>query len=75
MAHALNGKKGRSLTFSCFMTALVWFSVSVPVADVVGVKEGRVSVLPRKSAEDSDKDFTGGSSEEGLFCSMPLSTC
>ncbi|XP_019746539.1 ceramide kinase isoform X1 [Hippocampus comes] len=33
-------------------------TISVPVADVVGVEEGRVSVLPHKSAEDSDKDFT-----------------
>ncbi|XP_037122250.1 ceramide kinase family protein [Syngnathus acus] len=33
-------------------------TISVSVADVVGVEEGRVSVLPCKSAEDSDKDFT-----------------
>lgn len=34
--------------------------VSVPVAEVVGVEEGRIDVLPRKSVEDTDKDFTGG---------------
>uniref|UniRef100_A0A8C9YNE5 Zgc:158263 n=1 Tax=Sander lucioperca TaxID=283035 RepID=A0A8C9YNE5_SANLU len=34
--------------------------VSVPVAEVVGVEEGRVEILPRKSVEDTDKDFTGG---------------
>ncbi|XP_076598224.1 ceramide kinase [Chaetodon auriga] len=33
-------------------------SVSVPVAEVVGVEEGRVEILPRKSVEDTDKDFT-----------------
>ncbi|KAM9829103.1 ceramide kinase family protein [Syngnathus typhle] len=33
-------------------------TISVSVADVVGVEEGRVSGLPCKSAEDSDKDFT-----------------
>lgn len=32
---------------------------SVPVAEVVGVEEGRVEVLPRKLVEDTDKDFTG----------------
>lgn len=34
--------------------------VSVPVAEVVGVEEGRVEILPQKSVEDTDKDFTGG---------------
>ncbi|XP_029975719.1 ceramide kinase isoform X1 [Salarias fasciatus] len=33
-------------------------TVSVPVSEVVGVEEGRVEILPRKSAEDTDKDFT-----------------
>ncbi|XP_017286366.1 ceramide kinase family protein [Kryptolebias marmoratus] len=33
-------------------------TVSVPVAEVVGVEEGRVEILPRKSVEDTDKDFT-----------------
>lgn len=33
--------------------------VSVPVAEVVGVEEGRVEILPQKSVEDTDKDFTG----------------
>ncbi|XP_057685360.1 ceramide kinase family protein [Corythoichthys intestinalis] len=33
-------------------------TISVSVSDVVGVEEGRVSVLPRKTVEDSDKDFT-----------------
>ncbi|XP_041802598.1 ceramide kinase family protein isoform X2 [Chelmon rostratus] len=32
--------------------------ISVPVAEVVGVEEGRVEVLPQKSVEDTDKDFT-----------------
>ncbi|XP_075882471.1 ceramide kinase [Nelusetta ayraudi] len=31
---------------------------SVPVAEVVGVEEGRVEVLPQKLVEDTDKDFT-----------------
>lgn len=39
--------------------------VSVPVSEVVGVEEGRVEILPKKSVEDSDKDFTGGSSFPG----------
>lgn len=33
-------------------------TVSVPVAEVVGVEEGRVQILPHKSVEDTDKDFT-----------------
>lgn len=33
-------------------------TVSVPVAEVVGVEEGRVEILPQKSVEDTDKDFT-----------------
>jgi len=33
--------------------------VSVPVPEVFGVEEGRVEILPRKSVEDTDKDFTG----------------
>ncbi|XP_041802597.1 ceramide kinase family protein isoform X1 [Chelmon rostratus] len=33
-------------------------TISVPVAEVVGVEEGRVEVLPQKSVEDTDKDFT-----------------
>lgn len=33
-------------------------TISVPVAEVVGVEEGRVEILPHKSVEDSDKDFT-----------------
>ncbi|XP_028264789.1 ceramide kinase [Parambassis ranga] len=31
---------------------------SVPVAEVVGVEEGRVEILPQKLVEDTDKDFT-----------------
>lgn len=34
-------------------------TVSVPVAEVFGVEEGRVEILPHKSIEDTDKDFTG----------------
>ncbi|XP_027899563.1 ceramide kinase [Xiphophorus couchianus] len=33
-------------------------TVSVPVAEVVGVEEGQVEVLPHKSVEDTDRDFT-----------------
>lgn len=33
-------------------------AVSVPVAEVVGVENGRVEILPQKSVEDTDKDFT-----------------
>ncbi|XP_030590492.1 ceramide kinase [Archocentrus centrarchus] len=33
-------------------------TVSVPVAEVVGVEEGRVEILPQRSVEDTDKDFT-----------------
>lgn len=39
--------------------------VSVPVSEVVGVEEGRVEILPKKSVEDTDKDFTGGVSFRG----------
>lgn len=38
-------------------------TVSVPVAEVVGVEEGRVEVLPHKSVEDTDRDFTGINSQ------------
>ncbi|CAB1452614.1 unnamed protein product [Pleuronectes platessa] len=33
-------------------------TISVPVAEVVGVEEGRVEILPQKLVEDKDKDFT-----------------
>ncbi|XP_026224600.1 ceramide kinase family protein [Anabas testudineus] len=33
-------------------------TTSVPVAEVVGVEEGRVEILPQKLVEDTDKDFT-----------------
>ncbi|XP_047223846.1 ceramide kinase family protein isoform X1 [Girardinichthys multiradiatus] len=33
-------------------------TVSVPVAEVVGVEEGRVEILPHKSVEDTGRDFT-----------------
>ncbi|KAK1898927.1 Ceramide kinase [Dissostichus eleginoides] len=33
-------------------------TISVPVAEVVGVEEGRVEILPQKSIEDTDKVFT-----------------
>ncbi|XP_070695688.1 ceramide kinase isoform X2 [Pempheris klunzingeri] len=33
-------------------------TISVPVAEVIGVEEGRVEILPQKSVEDTDKDFT-----------------
>lgn len=32
---------------------------SVPVSELIGVEEGQVEILPRKSFEDTDKDFTG----------------
>lgn len=31
---------------------------TIPVSEVVGVEEGRVQILPHKSVEDADKDFT-----------------
>ncbi|XP_061842747.1 ceramide kinase isoform X2 [Nerophis lumbriciformis] len=31
---------------------------TVSVADIIGVEDGRVTILPHKSAEDTDKDFT-----------------
>lgn len=37
---------------------LTVIKVSVPVAEVVGVEEGRVEILPQKSVEDNDKEFT-----------------
>ncbi|XP_042265340.1 ceramide kinase family protein [Thunnus maccoyii] len=33
-------------------------TISVPVSEVVGVEEGRVEILPQKSVEDTEKDFT-----------------
>ncbi|KAK2851358.1 hypothetical protein Q5P01_007634 [Channa striata] len=33
-------------------------TISVPVAEVVGVEDGRVEILPQKLVEDTDKDFT-----------------
>ncbi|XP_055022265.1 ceramide kinase family protein isoform X2 [Boleophthalmus pectinirostris] len=33
-------------------------TIQVPVSEVVGVEEGRVLILPHKSVEDTDKDFT-----------------
>ncbi|XP_071380979.1 ceramide kinase [Centroberyx affinis] len=33
-------------------------TISVPVAEVIGVEQGQVEILPHKSVEDTDKDFT-----------------
>ncbi|XP_037336481.2 ceramide kinase family protein [Pungitius pungitius] len=33
-------------------------TTAVPVAELFGVEEGRVEILPQKSIEDTDKDFT-----------------
>ncbi|KAF3696844.1 Ceramide kinase [Channa argus] len=33
-------------------------TISVPVAEVVGVEEGRVEILPQKVVVETDKDFT-----------------
>lgn len=33
-------------------------TIRVAVSEVVGVEEGRVQILPHKSVEDTDKDFT-----------------
>ncbi|KAG7283827.1 hypothetical protein CRUP_034014 [Coryphaenoides rupestris] len=33
-------------------------ATSVPVSELIGVEEGQVEILPRKSVEDTDKDFT-----------------
>lgn len=43
-----------------FTLCVCAIEVSVPVAEVVGVENGRVEILPQKSVEDTDKDFTGG---------------
>jgi hypothetical protein len=32
---------------------------SVPVSELIGLEKGQVEILPRKSVEDTDKDFTG----------------
>lgn len=57
----------KRLTISlCVFVCVI--KVSVPVAEVVGVEEGRVEILPQKSVEDTDKDFTGGFSSETLRC-------
>lgn len=33
-------------------------TIWVPVSEVLGVEDGRVQILPHKSVEDTDKDFT-----------------
>ncbi|XP_054637896.1 ceramide kinase family protein isoform X2 [Dunckerocampus dactyliophorus] len=33
-------------------------TISVSVADIIGVEDGQVCILPHKSSEDADKDFT-----------------
>uniref|UniRef100_A0A8C5NAQ9 Ceramide kinase-like n=1 Tax=Gouania willdenowi TaxID=441366 RepID=A0A8C5NAQ9_GOUWI len=33
-------------------------TVLVPVSEVIGVEQGRLQILPRKSVEDTEKDFT-----------------
>ncbi|XP_016351382.1 ceramide kinase-like [Sinocyclocheilus anshuiensis] len=33
-------------------------TISVPVSEVIGVKEGRVEIQPQKKVEDTDLDFT-----------------
>lgn len=58
-------KEARRLKFALPVCACV-IKVSVPVAEVVGVEEGRVEILPQKSVEDTDKDFTGGFTFETL---------
>lgn len=50
--------------------AVCVIKVSVPVAEVVGVEEGRVEILPRKSIEDTDKDFTGGFSGDSQISAL-----
>ncbi|XP_031421327.1 ceramide kinase family protein, partial [Clupea harengus] len=50
-------------------------TVSVPVAEVIGVEDGRVEVQPQKKVEDTDREFTlfyvkrsgRGSSQKGLW--------
>ena len=34
-------------------------TASVPVSELIGLEKGQVEILPRKSVEDTDKDFTG----------------
>lgn len=41
-----------------FMQESLLFLVSVPVSEVIGVKEGRVEIQPQKKVEDTDLDFT-----------------
>lgn len=48
--------------------------VSVPVAEVLAVEEGRVEILPKKLVEDKDKDFTGGFSWDTLRYHKPKAT-
>ena len=48
------------LSFHCVL------KVSVPVSEVVGVEKGRVEILPQKSVEDREKDFTGGFTDSVL---------
>lgn len=59
----LKKKEACQLTFALLAFVCV-IKDSVPVAEVVGVEEGRVEILPQKSVEDTDKDFTGGLSCE-----------
>ncbi|CAL8368510.1 unnamed protein product [Lota lota] len=33
-------------------------TTSVPVSELIGLEKGQVEILPRKSVEDTDKDFT-----------------
>ncbi|XP_062314597.1 ceramide kinase family protein isoform X2 [Osmerus eperlanus] len=33
-------------------------TISVPVSEVIGAEDGRVEILPQKSVEDADRDFT-----------------
>lgn len=49
-------KKINPLKFALFLCVI---KVSVPVAEVIGVEEGQVEILPQKCVEDTDKDFTG----------------
>uniref|UniRef100_A0A671TEI2 Ceramide kinase-like n=1 Tax=Sinocyclocheilus anshuiensis TaxID=1608454 RepID=A0A671TEI2_9TELE len=49
-------------------------TISVPVSEVIGVKEGRVEIQPQKKVEDTDLDFTCKFLKPGCPGSMDHST-
>lgn len=47
-----------TVQYSLLATVYV-IKVSVPVSEVIGVEAGRVAILPQRSVQDADRDFTG----------------